>query len=259
MLRIRDLHTAYGKVTVLKAIDLDVNEGEFVAILGPNGAGKSTLLKTIAGVHAPLSGSVTLFNQRIDGLGTAERIRLGLGTIPEGRQLFSDMTVRENLILGAYARLGWSIPHAIEDEMEDVFRLFPRLRDRQQQLAGSMSGGEAQMLAIARALMGRPRLLLCDEPSLGLAPLMIREMLSALTALRDKGITILMADQNALAVLRMADRGYVLDTGRLVAQGKSEELLRDNRLHAAYLGGDLASATPAVSLDDGASARGQHP
>jgi branched-chain amino acid transport system ATP-binding protein len=242
MLRIRDLHTAYGKVAVLKAIDLDVDEGEFVAILGPNGAGKSTLLKTIAGVHAPLSGSVTLFDQRIDRLATAERIRLGLGTIPEGRQLFSDMTVRENLILGAYARLGLSIPHAIEDEMEDVFRLFPRLRDRQGQLAGSMSGGEAQMLAIARALMGRPRLLLCDEPSLGLAPLMIREMLSALTALRDKGITILMADQNALAVLRMADRGYVLDTGRIVAQGKSEELLRDDRLHAAYLGGDLAPA-----------------
>jgi branched-chain amino acid transport system ATP-binding protein len=242
MLRIRDLHTAYGKVAVLKAIDLDVDEGEFVAILGPNGAGKSTLLKTIAGVHAPLSGSVTLFDQRIDRLATAERIRLGLGTIPEGRQLFSDMTVRENLILGAYARLGLSIPHAIEDEMDDVFRLFPRLRDRQGQLAGSMSGGEAQMLAIARALMGRPRLLLCDEPSLGLAPLMIREMLSALTALRDKGITILMADQNALAVLRMADRGYVLDTGRIVAQGKSEELLRDDRLHAAYLGGDLAPA-----------------
>jgi branched-chain amino acid transport system ATP-binding protein len=240
MLEIRGLHAAYGKVSVLHGIDLDVGQGEFVVILGPNGAGKSTLLKTVAGVHTPTAGTVSLFGKRIDGLSAAGRIRLGLGAIPEGRQLFSDMTVRENLILGAYARLGLQIPASIGQELEQVFKLFPRLRDRQKQIAGSMSGGEAQMLAIARALMGRPRLLLCDEPSLGLAPLIIREMLTALSSLRDRGITVLMADQNAAAVLRMADRGYVLDTGRIVAHGNSEDLLRDDRWHAAYLGGEMA-------------------
>ena len=221
MLAIRGLHAAYGKVSVLHGIDLEVGQGEFVVILGPNGAGKSTLLKTIAGVHTPTAGSVSRrkAHRRTERAG---RIRLGLGAIPEGRQLFSDMTVRENLVLGAYARLGIRIPKSIEGELDEVFQLFPRLRDRQMQIAGSLSGGEAQMLAIARALMGRPRLLLCDEPSLGLAPLIIREMLAALSALRDRGITVLMADQNATALLRMADRGYVLDTGKIVAGGSSK-------------------------------------
>ncbi len=242
MLVIRGVHAAYGKVSVLHGIDLEVGQGEFVVILGPNGAGKSTLLKTIAGVHTPTAGSVALEGKRIDGLSAAGRIRLGLGAIPEGRQLFSDMTVRENLVLGAYARLGIRIPKSIEGELDEVFQLFPRLRDRQMQIAGSLSGGEAQMLAIARALMGRPRLLLCDEPSLGLAPLIIREMLAALSALRDRGITVLMADQNATALLRMADRGYVLDTGKIVAGGSSKDLLRDDRLRAAYLGAAAAMA-----------------
>ena len=243
MLEIRGVHAAYGKVSVLHGIDVEVGQGEFVAILGPNGAGKSTLLKTIAGVHAPTAGSIVLEGKRIDALSAAGRIRLGLGTIPEGRQLFSDMTVRENLILGAYARLGLQVPRSIEGELDEVFGLFPRLRDRHAQIAGSLSGGEAQMLAIARALMGRPRLLLCDEPSLGLAPLVIREMLAALGALRDRGITVLMADQNATALLRMADRGYVLDTGKIVASGRNTELLRDDRLRAAYLGGAAATAS----------------
>lgn len=242
MLVIRGVHAAYGKVSVLHGINLEVGQGEFVVILGPNGAGKSTLLKTIAGVHTPTAGSVALEGKRIDGLSAAGRIRLGLGAIPEGRQLFSDMTVRENLVLGAYARLGIRIPKSIEGELDEVFQLFPRLRDRQMQIAGSLSGGEAQMLAIARALMGRPRLLLCDEPSLGLAPLIIREMLAALSALRDRGITVLMADQNATALLRMADRGYVLDTGKIVAGGSSKDLLRDDRLRAAYLGAAAAMA-----------------
>lgn len=242
MLAIRGVHAGYGKVSVLHGIDIEVGQGEFVAILGPNGAGKSTLLKTIAGIHAPTAGSLALEGERIDSLSAAGRIRLGLGAIPEGRQLFSDMTVRENLVLGAYARLGLQIPRSIEGELDEVFQLFPRLRDRQTQIAGSLSGGEAQMLAIARALMGRPRLLLCDEPSLGLAPLIIREMLAALGALRDRGITVLMADQNATALLRLADRGYVLDTGKIVASGSSAQLLRDDRLRAAYLGGAAATA-----------------
>ena len=240
MLEISALHAGYGKVAVLDAIDLEVREGEFVAILGPNGAGKSTLLKTIAGVHAPESGTIALNGKSIGRLGPAQRIRLGLGTIPEGRQLFADMTVRENLVLGAYARIGIQIPKSLDADLEEVFSLFPRLSERQKQSAGSLSGGEAQMLAIARALMGQPRLLLCDEPSLGLAPMLVREMLNALERLRDRGITVLMADQNAQAVLQMADRGYVLDSGRVVAQGDSEALLDDDRLRAAYLGGGLA-------------------
>jgi len=240
MLEISALHAGYGKVAVLDAIDLEVNEGEFVAILGPNGAGKSTLLKTIAGVHPPKSGTISLFGKRIGKLGAAERIRMGLGTIPEGRQLFADMTVRENLILGAYARIGIQIPKSLDADLDEAFSLFPQLRDRERQSAGSLSGGEAQMLAIARALMGQPRLLLCDEPSLGLAPMLVHEMLFALEKLRDQGITILMADQNALSVLQMADRGYVLDSGRIVAEGQSRFLLDDKRLRAAYLGGGLA-------------------
>lgn len=240
MLQISDLHAGYGKLAVLDAIDLEISDGEFVAILGPNGAGKSTLLKTIAGVHPPVKGTISLFGRRIENFKAAERIRLGLGTIPEGRQLFPDMTVRENLVLGAYARIGLQIPKSLEVELEEVFELFPRLRERQTQNAGSLSGGEAQMLAIARALMGRPRLLLCDEPSLGLAPIIVREMLYALAKLRDRGITVLMADQNALAVLQMADRGYVLDSGRIVAQGTSQSLLSDERLRAAYLGVGLS-------------------
>jgi branched-chain amino acid transport system ATP-binding protein len=240
MLKICGLHAGYGKVAVLDSIDLEITDGEFVAILGPNGAGKSTLLKTIAGVHPPVKGTISLFGKRIGNLKAAERIRLGLGTIPEGRQLFADMTVRENLVLGAYARIGLQIPKSLDAELEEVFELFPRLRERQKQNAGSLSGGEAQMLAIARALMGRPRLLLCDEPSLGLAPMMVREMLNALAKLRNRGITVLMADQNALAVLQMADRGYVLDSGRIVAQGTSKSLLSDQRLRAAYLGVGLS-------------------
>lgn len=236
MLKVRDLHVFHGNIHATRGISLDVGAGEFVAILGPNGAGKSTLLKAIAGVHAQRSGTIAMDGISIDGLGTAERIRRGLGAIPEGRQLFPDMTVRENLILGAYARLGVRITAAVEAELDAVFGLFPRLMQRRDQLAGSMSGGEAQMLAIARALMARPRLLLCDEPSLGLAPMLVREMLATLSRLRERGITVLMADQNALAALRLADRGYVIDTGQIVASDTSANLLTDSRLRAAYLG-----------------------
>lgn len=241
MLQISGLHAGYGSLVVLNAIDLEVGQGEFVAILGPNGAGKSTLLKTIAGVHRPISGVISLWGKPVGKKGPAERIRMGLGAIPEGRQIFADMTVRENLILGAYARIGITVPKALDDDLAEVFTLFPRLDHRQKQLAGSLSGGEAQMLAIGRALMGKPRLLLCDEPSLGLAPMMVREMLAALAKLRDAGITLLMADQNALAVLKTADRGYVLDSGRIVAHGGSADLLGDARLRAAYLGSALSA------------------
>ena len=197
MLKIRDLHVAYGNIQALRGIDLDVNDGEIVAILGPNGAGKSTLIKTIIGVLPCRRGSIAFQGGAIDATTTVRRIRLGLGTIPEGRQLFPDMSVRENLILGAYAQLGLLIPAALDEALERVFGIFPRLRERANQLAGSLSGGEAQMVAVGRALMSRPKLLLCDEPSLGLAPLLVRDVLATLSRLRDAGITVLLADQNA--------------------------------------------------------------
>jgi branched-chain amino acid transport system ATP-binding protein len=237
MLEVRDLRVAYGGIEALKGVDLDIEEGQFVAILGPNGAGKSTLIKAVSGVLAPGGGSIRFCGRDLAGVATAERIRLGIGIIPEGRQLFADMTVRENLILGAYAQLGVRIPDSLSAALERVFDLFPRLKERQRQLAGTFSGGEAQMLAIGRALMTRPRLLLCDEPSLGLAPGLVRDVLATLGRLqRDQGVTIVLADQNASAALRMADRGYVLDTGKIVAAGTAAGLQTDARLRSAYLG-----------------------
>ena len=237
MLAVRQLDVAYGQIQVLYGIDIAVQEGEIVAVLGPNGAGKSTLMKAVMGVHRQRAGTISFDERGVDDLPTAQRIRLGMGIIPEGRQLFLPMTVRENLLLGAYAQ-----PRQIDATLDEVFALFPRLRERQHQEAASLSGGEAQMVAVARALMSQPRLLLCDEPSLGLAPMLVRELLATLVRLRERGITILLADQNAHATLAIADRGYILDSGRVVAIGRSDELRNDRQLHAAYLGGGMASA-----------------
>ena len=236
MLKVEKLEAGYGHIAALKGVDLAVEPGEFVAILGPNGAGKSTLMNAIIGVLRQDAGAITFAERRVDDLATAQRIRLGMGIIPEGRQLFFDMTVRENLILGAYAQLGLRIGPQLDAALDQIFTLFPRLHERQDQLAGSLSGGEAQMVAVGRALMSRPKLLLCDEPSLGLAPMVVRELLATLARLRDTGITILLADQNAQAALRIADRAYILDTGRVVASGASAALANDARLRAAYLG-----------------------
>lgn len=236
MLRLTSVSASYGHISAISDISLRVGKGEFIAVLGANGAGKTTLLKVIAGVHAHDAGTVEFLEQRIERLAVEDRIRLGIGAIPEGRHLFADMSVRDNLILGAYPRLGLFLNEAVEDALERVFTVFPRLHERRSQMAGSLSGGEAQMVAIGRALMSGPRLLLCDEPSLGLAPKLVREMLDALSALRDNGTTILLADQNAHASLRLADRGYVFDSGRLIAEGSSAALLSDKRLEAAYLG-----------------------
>jgi len=249
MLEISGLHVAYGSIQSLKGVDLEVAEGEFVAILGPNGAGKSTLIKAVMGVLSPSSGTIRFCGRDLVGTGPAARIRLGIGIIPEGRQLFPDMTARENLILGAYAQLGVRVPVQGSEALDRVFAMFPRLAERQNQLAGTFSGGEAQMLAIGRALMTEPRLLLCDEPSLGLAPGLVRDVLATLAKLRrEHGVTIALADQNALAALRMADRGYVLDTGRIVANGSAETLQGDDRLRSAYLGtgieAQLAGGSP---------------
>jgi branched-chain amino acid transport system ATP-binding protein len=237
LLEVRGLHVAYGNILAAKGVDLEVREGEFVAILGPNGAGKSTLIKAVMGVQAPAAGSIRFRGRDLAGVAPAVRIRLGIGIIPEGRQLFPDMTVRENLVLGAYAQLGVRIPASLSQALDRVFTMFPRLGERQRQLAGTFSGGEAQMLAIGRALMTQPRLLLCDEPSLGLAPGLVREVLTTLAKLRrEQNVTVVLADQNAFAALRIADRGYVLDTGRVVAGGNAAALQGDERLRTAYLG-----------------------
>ena len=240
MLAIKNLDVRYGNIQALKGIDIAVSAGEFVAILGPNGAGKSTLMKAIIGVMRQTVGLIAFQDETIDELDTAQRIRRGIGIIPEGRQLFFDMSVRENLILGAYARLGVRVTPDVEVALDEVFSLFPRLRERQHQAAGSLSGGEAQMVAVGRSLMSRPRLLLCDEPSLGLAPLLVKEVLAILVQLRQSGITILLADQNAHSALRIADRAYVLDTGQVVAEGSSTAIENDQRLRTAYLGSGVA-------------------
>jgi branched-chain amino acid transport system ATP-binding protein len=235
LLSIRGLVAGYGSLTVLREVDLDIEPGAFVAVLGANGAGKSTLVRTILGIARRFDGSIRFDGEDIGNLDTAGRIRRGIGAIPEGRQLFGDMTVQENLALGQYVHRTLSRPPSVR-EMGRVLDLLPRLRERLRQPAASLSGGEAQMLAIGRALMSQPRLLLCDEPSLGLAPQKVAEMFATLERLRQDGTTILLADQNAVAALRLADRAYVLEAGRIVAAGSSSELAADPRLRASYLG-----------------------
>lgn len=235
LLSIRGLEAGYGAVTVLRAVDIDVEAGAFTAVLGPNGAGKSTLVRSILGIARRFAGSIRFDGEEIGGLDTAARIRRGIGVIPEGRQLFGDMTVQENLALGQYVHGSFSRPPSVR-AMGRVLDLLPRLRERLKQTAAGLSGGEAQMLAIGRALMSRPRLLLCDEPSLGLAPLRVAEMFATLDRLRQDGTTVLLADQNAKAALRLADKAYVLEAGRVVASGHGDDLAADPRLRTAYLG-----------------------
>jgi branched-chain amino acid transport system ATP-binding protein len=213
LLMVSGLTAGYGNIAVLHDLDLHVNEGELIAVLGANGAGKSTLLKTILGLLPCMAG---------------------MGAIPEGRQLFGDMTVTENLALGLYAQRPFRTPPL--SAMRNVFDLLPRLEERAHQPAGSLSGGEAQMLAIGRALMSRPRLLLCDEPSLGLAPLRVAEMFATLDRIRGTGVTVVLADQNANAALRLADRAYVLESGKVLFTGPAAELIGDDRLIHAYVG-----------------------
>jgi branched-chain amino acid transport system ATP-binding protein len=239
LLTIQNLSAGYGKITALHGVDLHVNEGEFVSVLGANGAGKSTLLKAILGLIPDTSGHIRFAGHDLAGVPTSQRIRYGIGAIPEGRQLFGSMTVRENLALGLYPQRAFrGLP--LPDAMDAVFALLPRLKERAHQLADSLSGGEAQMLAIGRALMSRPKLLLCDEPSLGLAPIRVAEMFETLHGLRRSGVTVMLADQNAKAALRLADRAYVIETGKVVMSGTGVDLLSDDRLRRSYLGSSVA-------------------
>jgi branched-chain amino acid transport system ATP-binding protein len=236
MLNIRNLESGYGKLRVLKGISLHVRPGEIVAIIGANGAGKTTLLATIAGLVAPMSGDLVYADQEIRSLKAEQRVHRGCAMVPEGRQVFAPMTVQENLLLGAHPLFRKRDRASVKEGLEEVFALFPRLEERRTQLAGTLSGGEQQMLAIGRALMARPRLIMLDEPSMGLAPLVVRSILRTIVALRERGKTILLVEQNARAALAIADRGYVLETGRIMLAGSARELLENNDMRRAYLG-----------------------
>ncbi len=234
MLKLESVELAYGAIQAVKGVTLEVRRGEVVAIIGANGAGKSTLLKGIAGLEPLAAGRLLLDGEDCSRVPAHARVGLGIALSPEGRGVFPDQTVRENLLLGAYNRR--REPARVQALIEREFVRFPRLAERQSQLAGTLSGGEQQMLAISRALMSEPRLLLLDEPSLGLAPLIIVEIFRSIRALRESGLTILLVEQMANQALAVADRGYVLETGRITAEGAGRDLLNDPKVRAAYLG-----------------------
>jgi len=233
VLEIQNLHVFYGGIHALQGISLSVPDGKVVTLLGANGAGKTTTLRAIMGLVRPKEGQITLDGKSLLGKKPYEIVRLGLSMAPEGRRIFPDLTVMENLLLGAYARTDTA---GISRDLEFVFSLFPRLKERQNQRGGTLSGGEQQMLAVARALMAGPKLLLLDEPSLGLAPVLITEVYRAFQRLREEGRTILLVEQNARAALSLADYGYVLETGRLVVEGPTQELRDSELVRKAYLG-----------------------
>ncbi len=232
MLRVEDLHVYYGEIHALKGASLAVDTGEIVALLGPNGAGKTTTLKTISGLLVPRTGAVTLEGESLVGVPSHEIVHRGIAHVPEGRKIFNRLTVAENLELGAYIRSDG----AIREDLERVFALFPRLRERRTQVAGTLSGGEQQMLAIGRALMARPRLLLLDEPSMGLAPVLVEQIFATIEDINRQGTPILLVEQNAAMALTIAHRGYVLETGSVVLEGPARALAENVEIRRAYLG-----------------------
>jgi branched-chain amino acid transport system ATP-binding protein len=236
LLVVDDIEVRYGNIRALKGVSFEVGEGEIVALLGANGAGKTTTQKTVSGMLRPTLGSISYEGNRIDGIPAHELIRLGICHVPEGRHVFPRMTVAENLEMGAFRFR--SVDQA---DLDRVLDLFPRLRERYKQQSGSLSGGEQQMLAIGRALMGKPRLLLLDEPSMGLAPLIVAQIFDIIRQVNQEGVTVLLVEQNAAQALGLANRGYVLETGEIVLEGTGSELLADDRVRAAYLGEDLVS------------------
>jgi branched-chain amino acid transport system ATP-binding protein len=233
LLEITDLRVRYGGAEVLKGISLNVEEGEIVTIIGSNGAGKTTTLRTISGLKRPVTGEILFQGKRIYGAPAQDIVKMGIGHVPQGRNLFPYMGVLENIILGAYLQ---NDKNQIKQSLERIFQTFPVLKARKRQQAGTLSGGEQQMLAIARALMGNPTLLLLDEPSIGLAPIVVREIGKIAVEINQRGTSILLVEQNARLALRLAHRGYVLETGSVVLQGKCEDLLIDERVKRAYLG-----------------------
>ena len=233
MLEIRGLSVHYGGIHALQGIDIDVPEGKIVTLIGANGAGKSTTLRSIVGLVKTSGGKVVWNGDTLTGMATKDIVSKGLVLVPEGRRIFPNLTVEENLMLGAYSR---SDKAGIAADEEKVFGLFPRLKERVRQKGGTLSGGEQQMLAVARALMTKPKLLMMDEPSLGLAPLVVKMIFDIIRAINKEGTTVLLIEQNAKAALEIADYGYVLETGRIILEGKGGELLADDRVRKAYLG-----------------------
>lgn len=234
MLKVQDLEVNYGMIRAVKNVSFDVNEGEIVTLIGANGAGKSTILKTISGLVKPASGSVQFLNEELTKTSAKNIVQLGLAQVPEGRHVFAGLTVQENLDLGAFLR---NDSQGIKEDMEHVFEGFPVLKDRLNQDAATLSGGEQQMLAMGRALMTRPKLLLLDEPSMGLAPIFIKEIFNIIEDINRQGTTVLVVEQNANMALSIADRGYVLETGNVVLSGTGKELLASPEVQRAYLGG----------------------
>jgi branched-chain amino acid transport system ATP-binding protein len=233
MLKLTNVSTAYGKVRVLREVSLEIGENEIVAIVGANGAGKSTMLNTISGLLNPTSGSVEFLGKRIDGTPPYEVLELGISQVPEGGKPFPDMTVQENLEMGAYSKKAWKM---MVKSLESVYQTFPLLKERGRQLARTLSGGQRQMLAMGRCLMSRPRLAMFDEPSYGLAPVVVGELFTFIQKLRDQGIAVLLVEQNIRHALEIANRGYVLENGRIVLEGASQDLLVNDHVRKAYLG-----------------------
>ena len=233
LLRVDDIHVHYGPVAAVKGITLEVEEAGFVTLIGSNGAGKSTTLRTISGLNHPSAGSIVYDGQSIDRLSADRIVRLGIAHVPEGRRVFKDLSVTENLRLGAFSRRD---ADAVEQDLEKIFDRFPRLRERSGQMARTMSGGEQQMLAIGRALMSRPRLLLLDEPSLGLAPVIVQEIARILSDINRAGVAIVLVEQNAELALELARHGYVLETGRIALEGETGTLMDNEHVRRAYLG-----------------------
>ena len=233
MLKVKDLKVNYGGIEALKGISFDVEQGQIVTLIGANGAGKSTTLRAISGLVKTASGAINFMGRDIIPFNAQQVVAEGIAMVPEGRRVFDNLTVKENLKIGAYLRKD---KDEIESGIEDIYQRFPRLKEREWQLAGTLSGGEQQMLAVGRAMMARPKLLMMDEPSLGLAPLVVRDIFAIIRELKSEGITILLIEQNANAALRCADQAYVLETGRITMSGTGAQLLADQRVRDAYLG-----------------------
>ncbi|AZV44523.1 ABC transporter ATP-binding protein [Peribacillus asahii] len=234
MLKIEDINVYYGNIQALRGVSMDINKGEIVTLIGANGAGKSTLLKTISGLLKPKQGKILFEGESIGGKAAQSIVKLGISHVPEGRRVFANMTVEENLELGAFLRKDKA---GIKQDLEKVYTLFPRLLERVKQQSGTLSGGEQQMLAMGRALMARPRLLLLDEPSMGLAPLLVKQIFNIVEEINKGGTTILLVEQNANLALSIADRAYVVETGSIVLSGEAEELTASEEIKKAYLGG----------------------
>ncbi len=232
LLKVNNLHVYYGAIHAIKGITLEVNEGEIVTLIGANGAGKSTTLNTIVGLLKPRQGSIAFAGMPVDGISASKMVYRGLSLCPEGRRIFQQMTVKDNLVMGGFSRPN----DELQESMEHVYSFFPRLKEREKQIAGTLSGGEQQMLAMGRALMSKPKLMMLDEPSMGLAPILVDQIFDIIRELHSSGVTILLVEQNAQMALSVADRAYVLETGTISMSGNAQDLLQDDNVRKAYLG-----------------------